>query len=75
MLFDIVKYMNKTTTDINSFYNIPSTQNQLSKIMRFNDHLFTYYFNSPKESSCCCDDSSGLFSIPIVNILIWPIAI
>ena len=75
LLFDIVKYMNKATTDTNPFYNIPSTQNQLSKIMRFNDHLFTYYFNPPKENTCCCDDSTGLFSIPIVNILIWPIAI
>ena len=75
LLFDIVKYMNKATTDTSPFYNIPSTQNQLSKIMRFNDHFFTYYFNPPKKDTCCCDDRNDLFSIPIVNILIWPIAI
>ncbi len=73
-LFDIVKYMNKTT-DENPFYNLPSVQNQLSKIMRFNDHLFTYYFDSPKEDKCCCDDSTGLFLIPIVNFVTWPMAI
>ena len=75
LLFDIVKYMNKTTDDENTFYNMPSVQNQLSKIMRFNDHLFTYYFNSPNEDKCCCDDSTGLFLIAFVNFVIWPIAI
>ena len=33
LLFDIVKYMNKTTTDTNPFYNIPSTQNNINNLI------------------------------------------
>ena len=74
LLFDIVKYMNNKG-DSNHLYNIPSIGNQLSKLMRFNDHFFTYYFASPLEKRCCCDDSTGFYSIPVVNLLAWPIAI
>ena len=74
LLFDIVKYMNNKS-DPNHLYNIPSIGNQLSKLMRFNDHFFTYYFGSPLEKRCCCDDNTGFYAIPIVNFLAWPLAI
>lgn len=47
LTFDIIKYMKKNKIESNPFYTFGPTNRQLSKIMKFNEYLFTYNIRLP----------------------------
>ena len=49
LTFDIKKYMEESQTESNPFYTFSSNNNELSRIMKFNEHFFTYYIRFPYE--------------------------
>ena len=50
LIFDIKKYMGKNQTESNPVQPFEFSNQQLSRIMKFNEHLFTYYIRFPYET-------------------------
>ena len=63
LLFDINNYMNKNTNTSKSYFG-----NNLSRYMKFSDHLFTYYLRNPLYGSCI--DHSIIAILLVSNICI-----
>ena len=70
LFFNINNYMNKNTNSRNFSY-------ELSKYMKFSEHLFTYHFHSPKIFSCIgvilfvFSFISNLFVVPSIHIFLF----
>ena len=70
LFFNINNYMNKNT-------NSRNFSHELSKYMKFSEHLFTYHFHSPKIFSCIgvilfvFSFISNLFVVPSIHIFLF----
>ena len=49
LIFDIGKYMGRTPIESNPIQPFESRNQKLSRIMKFSEHLFTYYIRFPYE--------------------------
>jgi len=49
LIFDIGKYMGRTPIELNPIQPFESRNQKLSRIMKFSEHLFTYYIRFPYE--------------------------